>query len=144
MIMWSWKKYQDLLAFSARKVSKYGVISGPYFPAFGLNTEIYSVNLLIQSECRKIRSRNNSVFGHFSRSGFQLTWSSVHGLHSFLHFCGFSRSQNLLRRLPKIFNSIVKLNLYLDQNKCLMTVNAKEISTKCANSCSRSAIKATE
>ena len=25
-------------------MSKYGVIPGPYFPAFGLNTEIYSVN----------------------------------------------------------------------------------------------------
>ena len=24
-------------------MSKYGVISGPYFPAFGLNTEIYGV-----------------------------------------------------------------------------------------------------
>ena len=31
--------------------------SGLYFPAFGLNTEIYSVNLRIQSECRKIRTR---------------------------------------------------------------------------------------
>ena len=46
-------------------VSKYGVISGPYFPVLGLNTEIYEVNLHIQSECRKIRTRNNSVFGHF-------------------------------------------------------------------------------
>ena len=26
-------------------MSKYGVISGPYFPVFRLNTEIYSVNL---------------------------------------------------------------------------------------------------
>ena len=24
---------------TARKVSKYGVISGPYFPTFGLNTD---------------------------------------------------------------------------------------------------------
>ena len=31
--------------------------SGPYFPAFGLNTEIYGVNLPIQSECGKIRTR---------------------------------------------------------------------------------------
>ena len=38
----------------------YGVISGPYFPVFRLNTEIYSVNLRIQSEYRKIRTRNNS------------------------------------------------------------------------------------
>ena len=48
--------------------SKYGVISGPYFPAFGLNTERYGVSLRIQSEYRKIRTRNNSVFGHFSHS----------------------------------------------------------------------------
>ena len=51
----------------ARKVSKYGVISSPYFPLFGLNTEIYFVNLRIQSQYREIRARNNSVFGHFSR-----------------------------------------------------------------------------
>ena len=31
------------------KVSKYGVFSDPYFPVFGLNTEIYGVNLHIQS-----------------------------------------------------------------------------------------------
>ena len=49
-------------------MSKYVVISGPYFPAFGLNTERYFVSLRIQSECGKIRTRNNSVFGHFSRS----------------------------------------------------------------------------
>ena len=47
-------------------MSKYGVISGPYFPVSGLNTEIYSVNLRIQPEYRKIRTRNNSVFGHVS------------------------------------------------------------------------------
>ena len=28
---------------TASKVSKYGVISGPYFPVFGLNTKIYGV-----------------------------------------------------------------------------------------------------
>ena len=38
--------------FTAWKVSKYGVISGPYCPAF---------------EYRKIRTRKNSVFGYFSR-----------------------------------------------------------------------------
>ena len=34
-------------------MSKYGVISGLYFPLFGLNTKIYEVNLRIQSEYRK-------------------------------------------------------------------------------------------
>ena len=37
------------------KVSKCGVISG-------------KVSLRIHSECGKIRTRNNSVFGHFARS----------------------------------------------------------------------------
>ena len=41
--------------------------SDPYFPVFGLNTEIHNANLRIQSEYRKIRTRKNSVFGHFSR-----------------------------------------------------------------------------
>ena len=54
---------------TAWKMSKYGVISGLYFPVFRLNTEIYFVNLSIQSEYRKIRTRNNYVFGHFSCSG---------------------------------------------------------------------------
>ena len=48
-------------------MSKYGVISGPYFPVFGLNTERYSD---IHSEYRKIRTRNKSVSGHFSCSVF--------------------------------------------------------------------------
>ena len=49
-------------------MSKYGVISGPYLPAFGLNTERYFGFLGIQSECGEIRTRNNSVFGLFSCS----------------------------------------------------------------------------
>ena len=49
-------------------VSKYGFFSGPYFPAFGLNTERYFVSLRTLSECGKIRTRQNSVFGHNSRS----------------------------------------------------------------------------
>ena len=47
---------------------KYGVISGLDFPVFGLNMEICSSNLCIKSKYRKIRTRNNLVFGHFSRS----------------------------------------------------------------------------
>ena len=41
---------------------KYGSFSGPYFPVFGQNTEIYGVDLGILSEYRKIRTRKNSVF----------------------------------------------------------------------------------
>ena len=66
-------------------MSKYGVICGPYFPVFGLNTEIYFVNLRIQSEYRKIRIRNNYVFGHFSRSEEKPNYGTVrsHNLQSF-------------------------------------------------------------
>ena len=38
-------------------MSKYGVISGPYFPVFGLSIEIYFINLCIQSKYRKIGTR---------------------------------------------------------------------------------------
>ena len=55
------KKIETFLCITAWNVSKYGVLSGPYFPAFGLNTERYFVSLRIQSECGKIRTRKNSV-----------------------------------------------------------------------------------
>ena len=61
-------KEQNMKYVTTWKVSKYGVIPGPYFTAFGLNTEVNGVNIRIQSEYRKIRTRNNSVFGHFSRN----------------------------------------------------------------------------
>ena len=49
---------------------KYCVISGPYPPAFRLNTDRYGVSLRIQSKCGRIRTRKNFVFGHFPRSDF--------------------------------------------------------------------------
>ena len=49
-------EFEERNAYTASKVSKYGVISGPYFPTFGVNTERYF-------------TRNNSAFGHFSHSG---------------------------------------------------------------------------
>ena len=49
-------KYTEVIN-TAWKVSKYGVLSGPYFPVFSLNTKIYSVSLRIQSKYRKIRAR---------------------------------------------------------------------------------------
>ena len=56
----------DIL-FAAGKVSKYRVISGPYFPAFRLNTERYEVSLRILSECGKMWGnvgQNNSEYGY--------------------------------------------------------------------------------
>ena len=53
---------------TAWRVRNYGVFSGPYFPAFKVNTERYGVSLRIQSECGKIWTRKNFVFWHFWRS----------------------------------------------------------------------------
>ena len=33
------KTIKNVVTYTAWKVSKYGVFSGPYFPAFGLNSE---------------------------------------------------------------------------------------------------------
>ena len=49
-------------------VSKYEVFSGLYFSAFARNSERYFISLCIHTEYGKIRTRKNSVFGHFSRS----------------------------------------------------------------------------
>ena len=38
---------------TAWKVTKYGVFSGLYFPLFGLNSDIYTVNVRIQLDTRK-------------------------------------------------------------------------------------------
>ena len=57
-------------------MSKYGVFSGPYFPAFGLNTERYEVSLRIQSERGKLRTRKNSVFGNFTQ-WMLLQWVNI-------------------------------------------------------------------
>ena len=38
---------------------------GPYFPAFGLNTERYSIHLRIQYECGEIRIRKTRYLDAF-------------------------------------------------------------------------------
>ena len=99
----------NFLLLTAWKVSKYSVISGPYFPVFGLNTEINGVNLRIQSEYKKTRTRINSVFGHFSRSGCDWYFTCTDGLQqdtkmnfvvndnsSILKIDNFSHFQNVI------------------------------------------------
>ena len=87
---------------SAWNVSKYWVFSGPYYPAFGLNTERYGVSLRIQSECGIIRSRKNSIFGYFSRSDIWqilkctsagVTWHCPGFSNNFKHWSDFSKTQ---------------------------------------------------
>ena len=85
---------------------KYGVNSGPYFPAFGLNTERYEVSLRILSECRKIRTRNNSVFGHFSRTA-KIGWKQFSV--SFPSRNEFGNSNQNLRK--EQFSTLIKIFL---------------------------------
>ena len=59
-----WKYWQNIYWVKSAQIQSY---SGPYFPVFGLNTAIYSVNIRLQTEYRKIRTRNNFIFGHFSK-----------------------------------------------------------------------------
>ena len=54
------------------------VFPGQHFPSFGLNTDIYSVNIRIQSKYRKIRTRKNSVFARFSRSDSKRESLEIH------------------------------------------------------------------
>ena len=65
--------------------------------------EIYFVNLRIQTEHRKIPTRNNSVFGHFSRSGFVQKATMIFLLP--LHMMRIDKNQ----ALKKIKNIVKKL-----------------------------------
>ena len=50
---------------TTRKMSVFGIFSGLYFPAFGMNKEIYKVNLRIQSECGKMHTRKTPNTDNF-------------------------------------------------------------------------------
>ena len=58
-------KYRDLLTLRCSHVNWKGTDKW-WLTCFKSILKIYSVNLRIQSEYRKIRTRKNSVFGHFS------------------------------------------------------------------------------
>ena len=59
-LLYLFKNFFVLLkTFTACKVSKYWVFSGPFFPTFGLNTKRYGISLQIQS--RKIRTIENPL-----------------------------------------------------------------------------------
>ena len=57
-----WKNKQNsqgkLYAYTLRESVCIQSFSAPYFPAFGLSTEGYSLSLHIQSQCSKIRSES--------------------------------------------------------------------------------------
>ena len=63
---------------SLRESVRIRSFSGPYFPAFGLTTERYSVSLQIKSQCGKIQAR---------KSPNKDSFHAVHILSTALLFC---------------------------------------------------------
>ena len=119
-------------------MSKYAVISGPHFPVFRLNTKIYGVNIRIQSEYRRIRTRNNSVFGLFSRSDivrvtfkptrfkeFYLIGRILVGLN--FHQIKYSERKKIISQQKKIKPMIICL--FLSLNFCSQNPRWQEINT---------------
>ena len=98
----------------------------PYFPVFGLNTEdwIYSINLRTQSEYRKIRTRNNSVFGHFSRS-FLLSCCWNCWKKSLTEFCKSISQEDDLITLSCVTIQVITFKIFLIEKlflrACLLT-----------------------
>ena len=76
--------------------------SGPYFPAYRLNTERYGVSFRIQSECEKNADPNNSKYGH---------------LENRVHHNLFCKCRSSLRRFSfkKVF---LKLSQNLGESTC--------------------------
>ena len=57
--LYSYTKFQttSITLHCVKSIHPYSNFSGPYFPAFGLNSERYSVSPRTQSECLKIQTR---------------------------------------------------------------------------------------
>ena len=74
--------------------------SGPYFSAFGLNTERYSVSLRIQFECGKMRTRitpNTDTF--YGVDLPQVKWYSI------------SSTKNILDEVPDELPNELRLRI---------------------------------
>ena len=55
--LWKAIMVRSTLKYPLRKKCPYSGYTGPYYPAFGLITERYSLYLRIQIECGKIRTK---------------------------------------------------------------------------------------
>ena len=97
--------------------AKYGVFSGPYFPAFGLSTERYGVSFRIQPECGKTRTRKNSVFGHLYSFAQNLSSYSFirenKSLILFFNTLNYKFSWYIFDNFAKIFFPLFLLYYYI-------------------------------
>ena len=72
---WWWILFgcTKLHTYHCIKIVRIRSYSGPYFPAFELNAEIYGASFRLQSKCRKIRTRitpnTDTFYAVYSISG---------------------------------------------------------------------------
>ena len=101
--------------------------SDPYFPAFGLNTERYSVFLPIQSECGKIRTRKTPNTDTFHKvhiiSVTVNNWSATIEIQLLrIRLLDMSAKEVALKNFPKFTKKTileaVSLELYKDKYRC--------------------------
>ena len=62
-----WKNALNLMDNHCLKIVQTRSFPGPYFPAFGLNTKIYGVNLRFQSKYWKIWTRKLCIWTLFTQ-----------------------------------------------------------------------------
>ena len=91
--------------------------SAPYFPSFGLNTEIYSVSLRIHPECGKIRTRITPIkdIFHAVRNSSSSNNSSIYILAELadVKVTVSSRSHNSLNMLQLPLQQKLSHRLYV-------------------------------
>ena len=84
--------------------------SGPYFPAFWLNMEIYGVNLRIKHECGKVRTRKTLNTDTFHAvSAFEVFPTLPRGV---LGLCQISMIELCCKNSDQLHHRCLKLSYY--------------------------------
>ena len=118
-----WRVYDELTESLLKSnhcptaAGKESVTSGPYLPAFGMNTERYGASLCIQSECGKIRTRktpNTDTFHALSEDVFSKKGRMIEAIPPIAD--GLA-----LHTKPTIYQSSFAWGQMLEPNKILPT-----------------------
>ena len=110
--MLHYKERQGITQATQRCVKSVPICSffGPYFPAFGLNTERYTEYLSAFSPNAGNTDQKDSEYGHFSRSAEQNRTKNI-----LEHDGIFSKQRS---RLPPMNMAKEKLNCYVTKTFC--------------------------
>ena len=105
------------------KVSKYGVFSGPYFPVFGLNTEIYGVNLRISRMQENTNQKKLHIWTLFTQCLLDFVHTQTSDIISAKDFLRkFGTANDVIRMFKWLANVLKKRNSFLTyQWKCKTT-----------------------